>query len=146
MTGLPRHKHPYNRTYTSMVCRCENPASNRYAIYGARGVRVCSRWRKRKEGFWNFVVDMGERPEGFTLDRIDSDGDYEPSNCRWADRFQQARNRKTNRVISYKGKTQTLVEWSEELGIELTILTSRLYNGWTEHRALSTKVIKRSRR
>lgn len=82
---------PTYKTWQAMRQRCENPHDDRYRAYGGRGIEVCDRWRK----YENFLSDMGERPEGMTLDRINSDGDYEPGNCRWASTRTQARNRKT---------------------------------------------------
>lgn len=139
-----RWKHPLNRCYTSMVVRCENPNSNRYHRYGARGIKVCDRWRERGSGFWNFVEDMGERPESYTLERIDNNADYTPENCRWASYREQAMNRSTNRSFTYSGKTQSLGEWASELGFTRTLLTTRFYTyGWTIEETLTTPVGKR---
>lgn len=74
--------------------RCLCPTNSKYHRYGGRGITICSRWSIRKHGFWNFVEDMGERPEGHTLDRKENDGNYEPSNCRWATPAQQTANRR----------------------------------------------------
>lgn len=92
--GRGTHNQHQSRTYrswSSMKSRCQNPKSTSYKYYGARGVTVCSRW----ESFENFFEDMGERPEGTSLDRIDPHGNYEPGNCRWATSAEQNRNKRS---------------------------------------------------
>ena len=88
--GTPEYK-----TWSSMIQRCTNPKNNRYKNYGEKGIKVCKEW----EDFKNFYKDMGPRPNGKTLDRIDVNGNYELQNCRWADKFEQARN-KTNTKLN----------------------------------------------
>ncbi len=83
---------PIYYAWNTMKGRCSNPKSHKYPYYGARGIKVCDRWRD----FENFYADMGDRPEGLTLGRIDNDGDYEPSNCRWETYYQQTHNRRPN--------------------------------------------------
>ena len=111
-------KTPTYRSWLSMRRCCNEPSHPQYKYYGGRGIKVCERWLK----FENFLADMGERPDGTTVDRIDGSKDYEPGNCRWATQAEQMNN--TSRSVSYQGKT--LKQWSQELGIKYHTLTYRL--------------------
>jgi hypothetical protein len=132
-------------TYTSwegMNQRCNNPNHKYYFYYGGRGIKICKRWRK----FPNFLKDMGERPIRYQIDRIDNNGNYCKSNCRWVTRKQQARNKRNNHLIFYGGKTQCISAWSEEMGISEDVLRNRFERGWLIERALITPVQKHTKR
>jgi hypothetical protein len=92
--------HPLYESYLDMIARCNRSTHHAFDRYGGRGVTVCTRWQK---SFWNFVEDMGDRPEGHSLDRIDNDGPYAPSNCRWATASTQMKNR---RESAYAGSVR----------------------------------------
>lgn len=119
----------------SMRQRCSRENHHAWKDYGGRGIAVCERW----EIFENFLADMGECPEGLTLDRYpDKNGNYEPGNCRWATSTEQNRNRRTNRMITFNGETRCLAEWAELKGLSWTALASRLDNEWDLEQALNT--------
>jgi hypothetical protein len=134
-------KTPEFASWVDMRTRCLNPNSNRYNTYGARGIKICDRWL---ESFENFFADMGAKPTPrHSLDRIDNNGSYEKSNCRWSTNKEQARNRTSNVVITYNGEQKILTEWAETLGIKKGTLWARIESGWPIERAFNTK-IKRS--
>ena len=114
-------------SWQGMKNRCYNTNSQDYSLYGARGINVCDEW---KDSFETFVSDMGEKPEGMSLDRIDVNGDYTPKNCRWADDVTQANNKRFNIIITYMGETKPLGIWARELGVSLGVLYRRLNSGW----------------
>ena len=114
---------PTYRSWATMIQRCTNPRVTSFPNYGARGIKVCRRWR----AFKNFLADMGERPDGTTLDRFpNNDGDYAPGNCRWATKQQQAENSRKSRQITFKGETHGVREWARRLGIGHASLSRRL--------------------
>lgn len=118
-----------SRTYkiwTSIKQRCLNPNSQHYHRYGGRGIKICKRW---ENSYANFLADVGEQPDGMTLDRIDNDGDYKPSNVRWSTRKEQANNRSTCVVLTYKGLTMNLKEWAAHLGWKYGLIASRWKKG-----------------
>ncbi len=115
--------------------RCSNRKRPEWVNYGGRGIQVCERWRD----FNNFYADMGEPTSSQTLERIDVNGNYSPENCIWATQDVQARNRRNNVVVNYGGKTQTLVDWSVELGIPYWTLHARFRRGWSVERAFNTR-------
>lgn len=131
-------KHGMTRTpiygvWLAMRRRCENPSVERYPEYGGRGIKVCERWQK----FENFFADMGPRPsDSHSIERENNDGDYEPSNCRWATVDEQVYNKRTTRFLTYKGSKITTRRASEIAGIPKSNIFSRLYNGWSVERAI----------
>lgn len=116
--GLSGRKHPLGNVYRGMLRRCHDEKHHAYKYYGARGIAVCDRWR---ESFQAFVDDMGSRPsDRHSIDRIDVNGNYEPSNCRWATAIEQAENQRVKLVVNVatiKGVTRTVGEWCRKLGI-----------------------------
>lgn len=115
-----------SRTYyawRAMRSRCYDPRNPSFKHYGGRGIEVCPQWR---DDFDQFVADMGEAPAGKSLDRIDNDLGYYPGNCRWATLKEQLNNQRRNRRITHNGKTQTLAQWAEELGLRTDTLAKRL--------------------
>lgn len=132
------HKGEWTTEYAiwaSIIQRCTNPKAPAYKNYGGRGIAVCERWRS----YENFVLDMGNRPEKLTIERIDNDKGYEPSNCRWATRSEQNRNRRNNRLLTFDGKTMCVAAWAEHTGIRAGKIISRLRRGWGTNRTLTTK-------
>ncbi len=122
-------------SWMGMRKRCFNPANKRYKDYGGRGITICARWM---DSFLNFLEDMGEKPSPqHSLDRIDNNGNYEPSNCRWATRIEQARNKRNNKILSFEDLNLTVSEWAERLHVSKSFLFGRLKNGWTIQRALT---------
>lgn len=119
-------------SWKAMRRRCYNRSYPDFHRYGGRGIKVCARWRS----FSAFLEDMGERPDGTTLERIDRDGDYSPTNCKWATRKEQNRNHAINRLITIGGKTQCVAAWAEESGIGDSTIRNRLATGWPVERLL----------
>lgn len=127
-----------NRTYLSwksMRRRCENPKDSAYHDYGGRGIKVCERWAT----FEHFLADMGECPNNLEIERINNNGNYKPGNCKWATRKEQANNKRSNTLLVYNGKSQTIAQWADELGIIYETLCSRIYRSkWSIEKALTT--------
>lgn len=112
----------YN-TYHAMISRCYNDKNESYQYYGAKGIKVCDRWL---ESFENFLADMGEKPsENHSIDRINVFGNYEPSNCRWADKLEQENNKTTNVLIEYKSQKYTISQLARILNINYHTLRNR---------------------
>lgn len=133
--------------YKSWVCmkqRCYNPNSSQFSIYGARGIKVCQRWL---DSFENFLEDMGSKPDKcYTIDRIDVNGNYEPSNCKWSTKIEQGNNRRDNRWIIYKGKQYTISNFARLFNVEPNNVFADFRRGLTEEQVISKYENKTNRR
>lgn len=122
------------RIWSGLLTRCLNNKSKAYKYYGLRNIKISDRWRNYK----NFLNDMGHAPDGLQIDRINNDGNYEPGNCRWTDKFVNANNMSTNRVVFYAGKRQTMAQWCRELGLPYRLTIQRLNRDhWSLTRAFT---------
>lgn len=131
LTGTPEWE-----IWSGMRERCNNPGSISFSRYGARGISVCERW----SDFSNFLADMGERPsKSHSIDRINGDGNYEPGNCRWATKSQQARNRRDNVKVMFNGELRTTADIADEIGIPRSVLNHRkIILKWSDEKIVST--------
>lgn len=135
-----------SRTYsswTTMKVRCTSPQHRSFENYGGRGIVVCDRW---KNSFENFLSDMGPRPDGRTLDRIDNDGNYEPGNCRWAPEQVQRRNKRNTVYLEVFGEKISLPDAAERFGVPSDQLRWRLKKGWSMEAAVTTALQRRGPR
>lgn len=129
-----RHKSRIYCIWQSMKRRCNDPS---FRNYGEKGIKVCARW----ENFANFAVDMGDPPIGLSIDRINSNGDYEPNNCRWATPAEQMRNTRRNIWIDWNGERLVLTDWANKLNIKVDTLYSRIViYGWSIRRAFQEPI------
>lgn len=148
--GRLRHGHAANgqqsatlNSWSQMKQRCLNPKSIGYQNYGGRGITVCDRW---KNSFENFLADMGKRPKGYELERIDNNSNYEPNNCRWATHREQSINRRTNHLITFENKTLCVTDWANRYNLSPSIIFGRLNRGWHPKDAIFTPPQKRTKR
>ena len=132
------------KIWSGMISRCCNPNAHEYENYGGRGVKVCDEWRKY-EPFRDWAMangfDKTATKKECTLDRVDVNGDYEPSNCRWVDMKTQNRNTRGNVLITYKGETHCMSEWAEIAGLKYITFQHRLYAGWSMEEAMNTPLL-----
>jgi len=124
------------RLWSMMHDRCTNPANKYFKNYGGRGITVCPKWAS----FEAFYADMGDMPDGMSLERIKNNKGYSKENCKWATRKEQSRNRRSNRLLTYQGITQSLVQWAEHLGVNYNTLNSRVQRGWSDERVLTQPI------
>lgn len=136
-----KQRHILQQKLCDMKRRCYNPEEKFYKDYGGRGIKVCDEWMDKKEGHSNFqkwAVENGWE-EGRSIDRIDVNGNYEPSNCRWATPEEQANNRRNNNYVTINGVTKTTSEWARQIGISQNAFTGRINSGWTGEELLKPK-------
>jgi len=127
--------------HNSMKLRCKDENHVSFKNYGGRGIKICLRWLK---SFNNFYQDMGKTYRfGYCLDRINNNGDYDPGNCRWVSRQENARNKSNTRTLTYKGQTKALFDWADELGISKSAISNRYKDGWSTKRIIETPYIKK---
>ena len=145
------NKNRLNRIYANMKSRCYNPKKEHYENYGGRGISVCEEWLNPKhaegtrncsigfQAFRKWALENGYS-DNLSLDRIDTNGNYEPSNCRWVTQKEQCNNTRANIMFTYKGHTKTINQWCEELGMETRRVWNRVFKlGWSVEKALETK-------
>lgn len=123
-------------SWSQMHRRCAGYTPVHKKHYTDKGIKVCERWAD----FNLFLADMGVRPDGKTLDRIDVRGDYCPSNCRWATHQEQMQNRSNSSLLTFEGETKTVSRWARELGMSRATIEKRLKSGWPVEQVLSTRM------
>lgn len=122
------------QSWADMKQRCLNPRSHNYHNYGGRGITVCDRWLS---SFQLFFQDMGQKPEGLTLERINTNGNYEPGNCKWANRLDQRRNQRDCIYLDFNGERKTLQQWADQIGLNRSTIKLRLDQGLPANEILS---------
>jgi len=133
-------KHRLYKIYHNMLNRCNNSNVKCYNNYGGRGIKVCNEWQENFLNFYNWAVNNGY-DDSLSIDRINVNGNYEPSNCQWVTLKKQASNKRNNHLLEYNGKTLTLAEWSRITGIQAATIRRRVNNlKWSAKKALTTKV------
>ncbi len=128
------------KVWASMKQRCSNPHDKSFNDYGSRGIKVCRQWLDFK-AFYKWAIANGYQ-KGLTLERLDNNGDYDPSNCTWVPKAKQSGNRRNSRMISFHGETKTLSEWSRCLGLNREMLKYRLNQGWDVEKAFTIPSMK----
>ncbi len=128
---------PEYNAWLNMTQRCHNPKHFKFPEYGGRGISVCQEWR---DSFTAFYTDMGVRPSSHhTLERVDNDGPYNAENCCWALMKTQARNKRSNRLLTLNGTTLTVTDWARKRGIDPRLVFARLRAGWSDEQAITKK-------
>ena len=130
----PMYKTRVYKIWSNMIQRCTNEKNTHFSYYGGKGIKICEEWKSSKN-FVKWSYENGYQ-EHLTIDRINSNGNYEPSNCRWITRKEQSQNLKNNRNIEIKGVCKSVSQWAEYSGINKNTLTKRLNNGWNNDELL----------
>lgn len=139
---LTKHGRSRTRLYTvyrTMLQRCTNPNAHEYENYGGRGISICDEWKNSFEEFEKWALENGYDKK-LTLDRIDVNGNYEPSNCRWVSMKTQQRNKRNNVRVTYNGETHCLSEWAEIFGLKYVTFRQRFYAGWSMEKIANTPI------
>ena len=137
MTDEAKTRKRIRRIWGGIIRRCDNPNAEFYHRYGGRGITICDEWRDF-EVFYKWALNSGYKDD-LTIDRIDNDGNYEPSNCRWATQLEQNNNTRKNHYITYNNETKTVSEWARIYDIHRCVLNNRLRRGWTFDDAVRKK-------
>lgn len=134
-----RRNKPLYRVWSNMRQRCNNPNNPEYHLYGERGITICAEWDNDYETFETWALENGYQI-GLSIDRIDNDAEYSPTNCRWTDAKTQSNNQRKTILLTYNGKTQPLSYWADEFGISRNVLKCRIRAGWPVERALTEPI------
>lgn len=145
--GNPTHGHCYSRIYriyAKIKRRCFVAEDIAYPRYGRRGITMCDEWKKDFMSFYNWSLNNGYK-DNLSIDRIDNDGNYEPSNCRWSDNYIQANNKRNNKLYTYQGKTMTLGMWCREKNMNYKVVWYRLSKGYSFEEAITKPIIRKGK-
>ena len=144
MASRTRERHgmkntPEYKAWVDMKERCYNPKNDRYKNYGARGIAVCDEWKNSFISFYSYIGEKPEPKSEYSLNRVDNNKNYEPSNIEWSTREEQANNKTTSKYLTYDGVTQTETQWAREKGTTREVIRARIDNyGWSVEKALTT--------
>jgi len=140
--GLSNHK--LNNVWNSIKDRCFNKNNKDYKHYGGRGIIMCDEWKNDFKKFYDWAILNGYK-KGLSIDRIDNNGNYTPENCRLVTQKEQVRNTRINRKIEYNGDKKLIIEWCEELNLKLSVITNRIYRGWSVEKTFETPIKTKSK-
>lgn len=132
-----KNPHPLYSVWQGMIRRCKNTKCRQWHDYGGRGINVCERWTAKGEGFYNFITDMGPRPEGYSLDRINNNLGYSPENCKWSSKKDQQRNQRVTRKVIIEGVEYIAADLSEISGLKTDTIVNRASLGLTYNEVIS---------